>query len=137
MEAALAAVAAAEVACIEVEDTPEKEQERAAEAHGHAEAGGKDPSTERQIKYVAGKFASWLSLHGEAHGHTEGSSLSKRERFRTDIFHAHPHLMRRRINGPRCVSCEIDFSSVMNRGKGPFFLAASGRQATLGSRKWK
>ena len=73
LEAALATAAAAEAACVELDDTAERQRERAAEAHGYAEAGGQDPSTLRQIKYVAGKFAMWLSLNGEAHVHAEGA----------------------------------------------------------------
>jgi hypothetical protein len=45
------------------------EREKAAEARRAAEKQGIDPKTEEINRYIAGKFAAWLEVHGEVAGY--------------------------------------------------------------------
>ena len=48
---------------------------------------------------MAGKFASWLSLHGEAHGHTEVKNRQKIEK--TETWQGHRDPMAHAVLRPR------------------------------------
>ena len=76
LQAALAAEAAAERELAATVLTPEQQRERADAAVRRRETHGSDPNTQRQIKYVAGKFSTWLTLHGAAYDYSEGDEVT-------------------------------------------------------------